>query len=346
MSAKVPAPATSPSPSSSRDERLAELVDQELKRCLDHAAEGLHWVGSDGTILWANQTELDLLGYAREEYVGRNIAEFHADPPVIADILTRLTGGDTLLNYEARLRHKDGSLRFVQINSNVLRRDGRFLHTQCFTRDVTDRKVAAELALRLADIVGNSDDAIISKDLDGVITSWNAAAERLYGYTAAEAIGRPLAIIIPPGREQEQEDVVRRIRGGERVPSFETVRRHASGALIPVALTVSPIRDRDGRIVGASKMARDISSRQRLEARDRFLVALDDAVRPLTDPEEITFTAAAALGRHLAVNRCAYATVEEDEDTFDRDRQLPRGRAEHCRPLHVQAVRRRRACVC
>jgi PAS domain S-box-containing protein len=103
------------------------------------------------------------------------------------------------------------------------------------------------------------------------------------------------------------------------VPSFDTVRRHASGALIPVALTVSPIRDRDGRIVGASKMARDLSARQRVEARDRFLVALDDAVRPLADPGEITFTAATALGQHLGVNRCAYATVADDaddEDTF------------------------------
>ena len=295
---------------------IAEVVDRELKACLDHAAEGLHFVGPDGTILWANQTELDLLGYSREEYIGHNITEFHVDAPVIEDILARLTRGETLLNYEARLRRKDGSVRFVQINSNVLWRDDEFLHTRCFTRDITDRKAADELARRLADVVEHSEDAVISQDLDGRITSWNPAAERMYGHAAAEAIGQPIRLIIPPEREHEERDVVLRVRNGERVPTFETLRQHKTGALIDIALTVSPIRGRDGRVVGASKTARNIAARKRLEARDRFLVELDDLVRPLTDAEEITFTAARALGKHLGVNRCAYATVEEDEDTF------------------------------
>jgi PAS domain S-box-containing protein len=295
---------------------IAEVVDRELKACLDHAAEGLHFVGPDGTILWANQTELDLLGYSREEYIGHNITEFHADPPVIEDILARLTRGETLLNYEARLQRKDGSIRFVHINSNVLWRDDQFLHTRCFTRDITDRKAADELARRLADIVEYSEDAVISQDLDGRITSWNPAAERMYGHAAAEVIGQSIRLIIPPEREHEETEAVLRVRNGERVPTFETLRQHKTGALIDVALTVSPIRGRDGRVVGASKTARNIAARKRLEARDRFLVELDDLVRPLTDAEDITFTAARALGKHLGVNRCAYATVEDDEDTF------------------------------
>jgi PAS domain S-box-containing protein len=295
---------------------VAEAVERELKACLDHAAEGLHFVGPDGTILWANQTELDLLGYTSEEYIGHNIAEFHVDPPVIEDILTRLTQGETLLNYEARLRCKDGTVRFVQINSNVLWRDDQFLHTRCFTRDVTDRRAADELAQRLASIVEHSEDAIISQDLNGDVTSWNPAAERMYGYAASEAIGQSIRLIIPAEREHEEADVVRRVREGDHVPSFETVRQHKSGALIDVALTVSPIRDREGQVVGASKMARNIGPRKRIEARDRFLIDLDDSVRPLTDPEEITFAAARTLGEHLGVNRCAYAAVEGDEDTF------------------------------
>lgn len=298
------------------EQEIAERVDQELKQCLDHAAEGLHWVGPDGTILWANQTELDLLGYSRDEYIGHHIGEFHVDQPVIGDILTRLTRGETLHNYEARLRRKDGSVRYVLINSNVLWRDNQFLHTRCFTRDVTDRKAADELALRLADVVENSDDAIISHDLAGESTSWTPAAHRMYGYTAIEAEGQSIRLIIPSEREDEEADVVHRVRNGERVPPFDTVRRHKDGSLIDVALTVSPMRDREGRIVGASKMARDISQRKRTEARDRFLIDLDDLVRPLTDAEDITFSAAKALGQHLGVNRCAYATVEDDEDTF------------------------------
>lgn len=298
------------------DTRLAERVDEELKRCLDHAAEGLHWVGPDGTILWANQTELDLLGYSRDEYIGHHIAEFHVDQPVIEDILARLSHGETLLGYEARLRHRDGSIRFVQINSNV-RWDGqRFLHTRCFTRDVTERKRADDLALRLASIVEHSDDAILSEDREGRITSWNPAAERLFGYTAAEAIGQPLRILIPPDRWPEQQDVLGRIARGERVDSYETTRLHKDGRLLQIAVTASPIRDGDGQVVGVSKVVRDITTRRRLEAQDRFLVELDDLVRSLSDPQEITLAAARMLGQLLGVSRCAYATMEDDEDTF------------------------------
>src|SRR5215210_3880762 len=91
-------------PDAAPEAQLADRVDEHLKRCLDRAAEGLHWVGPDGTILWANQTELDLLGYTADEYIGRHIAEFHVDGPVIEDILARLTRRETLLNYGARLR--------------------------------------------------------------------------------------------------------------------------------------------------------------------------------------------------------------------------------------------------
>ncbi|MBA3270749.1 MAG: PAS domain S-box protein, partial [Acidobacteria bacterium] len=202
------------------------------------------------------------------------------------------------------------------INSNVLRRDDRFLHTRCFTRDITDSKAADEVALRLADIIEHSDDAIVSHNLAGVITSWNPAAARMFGYTALEATGQSIRLIVPPDREGEEGEVVHRVRSGERVPPFDTARRHRDGSGIEVALTVSPIRNRAGRIAGVSKIARDISHRKRTEARARLLVDVDDAVRPLTDADEITFAAAKALGTHLGVNRCAYATVADDEDTF------------------------------
>lgn len=139
-----------------RAEQLARRQEQELRDFFENAAEGLHWAGPDGTILWANQAELDLLGYTREEYIGHHIAEFHADPDVIADILERLTRGETLHEYEAQLRGKDGSIRHVLINSNVLWEDGKFIHTRCFTRDITERKQAeqrlkdSEERLRLA----------------------------------------------------------------------------------------------------------------------------------------------------------------------------------------------------
>jgi PAS domain S-box-containing protein len=127
--------------------RTAEALrasEAELRDFLDSAAEGIHAVDGDGVIVWANQAELDLVGYPREEYVGQPIARFHADPEVIADILARLGRGETLRNYEARLRARDGSIRHVLIHSNVLWRNGEFVHTRCFTRDITERRQAED----------------------------------------------------------------------------------------------------------------------------------------------------------------------------------------------------------
>jgi len=115
-----------------------------LRDFVENASEGLHRLGPDGLILWANQAELDMLGYTREEYVGHRITEFHADAPVIEDFLARLARGETLREREARMVCKDGSIRHVLINSNALFENGKFIHTRCFTRDITDRKRSEE----------------------------------------------------------------------------------------------------------------------------------------------------------------------------------------------------------
>src|SRR5258706_722642 len=126
------------------------------------------------------------------------------------------------------------------------------------TTDIHDEDV---LRARLAGIVDSSDDAIVSKTLDGVITSWNGAAERLFGYSASEAIGQQIFLIIPDDRVAEENDVLARLRRGERLDHFETVRQAKDGRRIPISLTVSPIRDATGTIVGASKVAKDITGR-------------------------------------------------------------------------------------
>jgi PAS domain S-box-containing protein len=132
-------------------ERMLRQREQELSDFLENAVEGLHQVGPDGTILWANKAELALLGYEASEYIGHHIAEFHADAGTIADILDRLLRGETLYDYPARLKCKDGTVKDVVIHSNALWEDGRFLHTRCFTRDVTERKrVEEELDRRVA----------------------------------------------------------------------------------------------------------------------------------------------------------------------------------------------------
>src|SRR5262245_44583392 len=238
----------------------------QLEVLVDTAAIAMHRIDPDGTILWANDAELQMLGYAREEYVGHHIAEFHDDRTVIADMLARLERGESLREYPARMRCKDGSPRSVLIDSNLLWEDGRFVYAQSFTRDVTERVRAEEARALLAAIVEASDDGVVSKTLDGIVTSWNAGAARILGYSAAEMVGRPIEVIIPSDRLEEEQDILRRLRRGERLEHFDTVRRAKDGRLIDVSLTISPVKDESGRVVGASKIARDVTDRKRAEA--------------------------------------------------------------------------------
>ena len=148
-----------------RAEEALQRSESELTDFFENAAIGLHWVGSDGTILRVNQAELDMLGFTREEFVAHNIAEFHVDQNVIEDILARLTAGEVLQDYEARLRCKDGGIKHARINSSVYLEDGEFIHTRCFTRDITDRKrTETRLALQYAvtQILSESHDFIES----------------------------------------------------------------------------------------------------------------------------------------------------------------------------------------
>lgn len=253
--------------------------DAELTDFIENATLGMHWVGKDGIIKWANRSEMELLGYSREEYIGRHVAEFHADQEVIRDILERLTRDEELHNYEARLKAKDGSIRHVLISSNVYWENGEFVHTRCFTRDITDRKLAEEASLHLAAIVTSSADGIISKNLNGEILSWNAGAERIFGYRAEEVIGKPITILIPPERLDEEPVILDKLRRGELIDHYETVRVAKDGRSVNVSLTVSPIRDSSGRVIAAAKIARDITESKRAQAEMERLLAREQAAR-------------------------------------------------------------------
>ena len=132
--------------------------------------------------------------------------------------------------------------------------------------DATALARADEIRLQYAAIVESSDDAIIAKTLDGVISAWNAAAERMFGYTQHEAIGQPITMIVPPDLHDEEHEILRRVRAGERVEHYETVRVTKAGARIDISLTISPLRDPAGSIVGCSKIARDITKAKRAES--------------------------------------------------------------------------------
>jgi len=168
----------------------------------------------------------------------------------------------------------DGSRAHVLPHPTPLRSpDGRLVGAVNVLADVTELKRAEADAYRLSAIVESADDAIVSKDLNGTIQSWNAGAERLFGYGAEEAIGRSIRMIIPSDRQAEEDDILLRIRRGERLDHFETVRQRKDGSLVPISLTISPIKDRSGRVIGASKIARDISKWKEAER------ALEEALR-------------------------------------------------------------------
>lgn len=185
--------------------------------------------------------------------------------------------------------------------------------------DLTDRTVADEAAQRIAAIVESSDDAIVAKDLDGVIINWNRGAERLFGYTAAEAIGKPVAMLIPLDRHNEEPDILSRIRRGERIDHYETIRRRKDGSLIEISLSISPIRNREGKVIGASKIARDITERRRAEEQQHLLIReMDHRVKNL-------FTLAGSLVSLSA--RSAHTPAELASAVRDRLTALARAHA-------------------
>jgi PAS domain S-box-containing protein len=175
---------------------------------------------------------------------------------------------------EAMAEQPDGTLlHFVPYLTPLFDASGTLIGAVNMLIDISDRKRADINAQRLVSIVESSDDAIVTKDLDGIITSWNRGAERLFGYTAEEVIGKPITIVIPQDRLDEEPQILERIRRGERVDHYDTIRRRKDGSLIDISLTVSPLKDADGRIVGASKIARDITERKRAQERQKLVVS-------------------------------------------------------------------------
>jgi len=183
-----------------------------------------------------------------------------------------LSTGIPARNVEVSIERPDGTLLPVLVNFAPLwNADEEIRGAITSFVDISERKRIEEAAQRLASIVESSDDAIVSKDLKGVIKTWNAAAERLFGYLAEEVVGKSVTILIPPEREDEEPAILERLARGERIDHYETVRRRKDGTLIDVSLTVSPVRNKEGKIVGASKIVRDIAERKRRETQIALL---------------------------------------------------------------------------
>ncbi|MEO8609405.1 MAG: PAS domain S-box protein [Chloroflexota bacterium] len=291
--------------------------DIELKDMIENAVTPIHWVDKAGQIIWANQAELDLLGYRPAEYIGHSIAEFHADQAVITVILERLSHDELLQSYEARLRCKDGSIKYVLINSSVYRKDGQFIHTRCFTHDISERKVIEEIQSRLSAIVEFSDDAIVSKTLDGIVASWNAGAKRIFGYSAEEMIGKSIRILFPPELLHEEDEFIRRLSRGEHIDHYETIRVRKDGQRIDISVTLSPIQDASGTIIGASKIAQDITQRKHDEQRSKLLLELTTAFSRALTSEQLAEVMVEQASKSLGATVGIVASLVEDGATLE-----------------------------
>ncbi|HKG21986.1 MAG TPA: PAS domain S-box protein [Blastocatellia bacterium] len=270
-----------------RAEEALRKQSEWLRVMLASIGDAVISTDAEGRVTFMNGVAESLTGWDQAEALERPLSDvFHiineqtrrpADDPVEKVLREGKVVG--LANHTV-LISKNGAERAIDNSAAPIRDDeGQVVGVVLVFHDITERKQAEEASAHLAAIVESSDDAIISKNLQGIITSWNKGAEKLFGYTAAEAVGQPVLMLIPPQYLDEEPRILEKIRNGETIDHYEAVRRHKGGKYINISLTVSPIRDEAGTIIGASKIARDITEQKRAEAEREQLLASEQEAR-------------------------------------------------------------------
>ncbi len=259
--------------------------EQLLRGVLEATPECVKLVGPEGDLLYINSSGLAILE-AEDEKMVRGTSVFDLVVPEHRErwkeMHRRVCGGERLL-WEFEVIGCKGRRRQLETHAvPISLPDGRKAQL-AVTREVTQRKHDEEARAHLAAIVDSSDDAIVSKTLDGIIRTWNEGARRIFGYTPEEAIGRPVLILLPPDRHDEETQILSRLRAGERIDHFESIRVTKDGRHIDVSLTISPVKDSTGKIIGASKVARDITRQKRWERELQAAKELADTASRLKD---------------------------------------------------------------
>jgi PAS domain S-box-containing protein len=276
-------------------------ADAGLEDFFENGTVGLHLVAGDGTILRANRADYEPLGYTADEYIGHPITKFHADDDVIADILQRLSSGEKLERYQARLRAKDGSIRHVEISSSVCFRDGEFVNTRCFTVDVSE-KVRAEAALReaqerLAVTYENVLAGIAEADTEGRLTRVNEAFVTITGYPRDELLAMSFFDMTHPDHvEDDRREYAAQVRGDKDHYRVEKRYVRKDGSTIWVEVTSSTVRSADGSFAYGVRMVQDITERRTAEQHRKLLLA------ELNHRVKNTLATVQALAAHTARN--------------------------------------------
>jgi PAS domain S-box-containing protein len=246
----------------------AEKAQRRLAAIIESSEDAIASKDLNGIITSWNKSAERLFGYTAEEIIGRPVTtiippELHDDEP---RILAKIRAGERIEHFQTVRLHKSGRLIDVSLTVSPIRDDkGNVIGAAKIVRDITRQKKLEEAALRLAAIVESSDDAIASKDLNGILTSWNRSAERLFGYKAEEIVGKPVTTIIPPELHHDEDMILSKIRRGEKIDHFETIRLHKNGERIEVSLTISPVKDDNGNVIGAAKIIRNITETNKIE---------------------------------------------------------------------------------
>ena len=303
----------------------AALRQEELRRdrdsfqdSVENAPVGVHWVGPDGVILWTNQAELNLLGYTREEYIGRKVADFHTDQSVAIRMMEKLSQHETLSNFEAQLRCKDGSCRDVWIMSNVRWEKGNFIHTRCFTRDITDRKkIEAELRVRTTQLQVVSDNIttlIAQCDPEGRYRFVNQPYAQQFGLRCEQIIGKTLPEVVGAQMYAEIKPYFDAALSGQRV-EFETEILGPELSKQFVHTVYIPKFGAHEEARGVIATINDITKRKLEENNQKLLLELGERIRRADNMEELLADVSALVGKQWGAARCFFSEFDLVNET-------------------------------
>jgi len=280
------------------EERKAFEVAQRMAAMVENSDDAIIGFTLDGIVTTWNPAAEWLYGCSSAEIMGEsvNLVVPNDRADEMSDILARIRAGQPVQHLETMRVRKDGTMFPVSLTVSPIRDpDGTVVGAVSIDRDVTEQREALAAAQRSAAIIEYSDDSILSKTLEGIVTSWNPASTRLYGYSSEEIIGKPVYLLCPGERRAEAETILARIRAGEHIENFETLRVRKDGRVFPAAITVSPIRDAEGTVIGASTIAHDLIAQKEASelARSMIEASLDSMVSispegKITDVNEAT----------------------------------------------------------